>query len=102
MENWWPKLSMRKIVNPEIIEKTVREHGVVGAYEVNVFVASEEEMKKMLDGQYHDVLSFPLELDRTYPDGVTRLGDIVICDQEKDIDFLANHGALHLLGIHHE
>ena len=93
---------MKKIANPEIIEKTVREHGVAGVYEVNVFIATEEEMKKMLDGEYHDVLSFPLELDRTYPDGVTRLGDIVICDQEKDVEFLAGHGALHLLGIHHE
>ena len=93
---------MKKIANPEIIEKTVREHGVAGVYEVNVFIATEEEMKKMLDGEYHDVLSFPLELDRTYPDGVTRLGDIVICDQEKDVEFLAGHGCLHLLGIHHD
>ena len=93
---------MKKIANPEIIEKTVREHGVTGEYEVNVFIATEEEMRKILDGEYHDVLSFPLELDRTYPDGVTRLGDIVICDQEKDVDFLAGHGCLHLLGIHHE
>lgn len=93
---------MKKIANPEIIEKTVREHGVTTPYEVNIFIASEDEMKKMLDGQYHDVLSFPLDQDTTYPDGVTRLGDIVICDQEKDIEFLAGHGALHLLGIHHE
>lgn len=93
---------MKKIANPEIIEKTVREHDITGEYEVNVFIATEGEMRKILDGEYHDVLSFPLELDRTYPDGVTRLGDIVICDQEKDIEFLANHGCLHLLGIHHE
>ena len=87
---------MKKIANPEIIEKTVREHGITGEYEVNVFIATEEEMRKILDGEYHDVLSFPLELDRTYPDGVTRLGDIVICDQEKDVEFLAGHGCLHL------
>ncbi|MEK7504656.1 MAG: rRNA maturation RNAse YbeY [Patescibacteria group bacterium] len=93
---------MKKIANPEIIEKTVREHGITGEYEVNVFIATEEEMRKILDGEYHDVLSFPLELDRTYPDGVTRLGDIVICDQEKDVEFLAGHGCLHLLGIHHD
>ena len=60
-----------------------------------------EEMKKLWDGQVHDVLSFSLELDKTYPDGVIRLGDIVICDQEKDIESLVKHGCLHLLGIHH-
>lgn len=85
-----------------IVEKTVREHGVTTPFEVNIFLASEEEMKKMLDGEYHDVLSFPLEFDKTYPDGVTRLGDIVICDQEKDLEFLAHHACLHLLGIHHD
>ena len=96
---------MTKLVdkkNETLIEKTVREHGVQGDFEVNIFLASEEEMKKILDGEYHDVLSFPLEFDKTYPDGVVRLGDIVICDQEKDIDFLAHHACLHLLGIHHD
>ncbi len=85
-----------------IIEKTVREHGITGEYEVNVFLASESEMKKLLDGKYHNVLSFPLDFDKSYPDGVTRLGDIVICDQEKDIESLAEHGCLHLLGVHHD
>jgi ssRNA-specific RNase YbeY (16S rRNA maturation enzyme) len=96
---------MTKLVDQKIeslIEETVRKHGVPGDFEVNVFLASEAEMKKMLDGEYHNVLSFPLEFDKTYPDGVTRLGDIVICDQEKDLEFLAGHGCLHLLGIHHD
>lgn len=96
------RLSMKKLVNPPIIEKTVHEHGVIGKYEVNVFLASEEEMKKLLDGKYHNVLSFPLDFDKSYPDGVTRLGDIVICDQENKIEELVEHGCLHLLGIHHE
>lgn len=95
-------LSMKKLVNPPIINKTVREHGVIGKYEVNIFLASVEEMKKLLDGKYHNVLSFPLDFDITYPDGVTRLGDIVICDSENKIEELAEHGCLHLLGIHHE
>ena len=85
-----------------IIEKTVREHGIKEDYEVNVFLASEEEMKELWDGKPHNVLSFSLDRDTSYPDGVTRLGDIVICDQEKDIESLAEHGCLHLLGIHHE
>ena len=86
----------------KIIDKTVRDHGLITPYEVNVFLASEEEMKKLLDGKYHNVLSFPLDRDTTYPDGIVRLGDIVICKDEKDKEFLAHHGCLHLLGIHHE
>lgn len=85
-----------------IIERIVREHGIKGDYEVNVYRAGEEEMKKLWDGKSHDVLSFPLDRDTSYPDGVIRLGDIVICDQEKDIESLVEHGCLHLLGIHHE
>ena len=96
---------MTKIISKKIeslIEETVRKHGVPGEYEVNVFECTLSEMKKLLDGKYHDVLSFPLDRDTIYPDGIVRLGDIVICDQEKDLDFLAEHGCLHLLGIHHE
>ena len=87
----------------DIIEKTVREHGVTGKYEVGVYKASEDEMKKLWDGKSHDVLSFPLEKDQTYPDGVTRLGDIVVCETDMDrFELLVEHGTLHLLGIHHE
>jgi len=93
---------MKKLTNPSVVEKTVRAHGVTGEYEVNVFLANPKEMKEIFDGQIHNVLSFPLDYDNTYPDGVIRLGDIVICDQEKDIESLAGHGCLHLLGIHHE
>ncbi len=92
---------MKKLTNFQL-DKIVREHGVAGDYEINVFSASEEEMKKLWDGKAHNVLSFPLDKDTTYPDGVTRLGDIVICDSEKDMQSLAEHGCLHLLGIHHE
>ena len=96
---------MTKLIDKGIerqIEKLVRKHGVVGNYEVNIFIANEAEMKKLLDGKYHDVLSFPLDRDTSYPDGIVRLGDIVICNREKDIDFLTCHGCLHLLGIHHD
>ena len=94
---------MKKLTNPSVIEKTVREHGIMGDYEVGVYEAGEEEMKKLWDGQSHDVLSFPLELDKTFPDGVTRLGDIVVCETDMDrFDALVRHGCLHLLGIHHE
>ncbi|MFH1244185.1 MAG: rRNA maturation RNase YbeY [bacterium] len=68
-----------------------------------------------------DVLSFPLNDpsdDRPFissPDGVLRLGDIVVCYSEavkealekqcrvdSQIQELAEHGLMHLLGFHHE
>lgn len=53
-----------------------------------------------------DVLSFPLEDFKPGPDGVIRLGDIVICREiaEKKhhpVAGLIKHAMLHLLGYHH-
>lgn len=54
-----------------------------------------------------DVLSFPLADFTPGPDGVIRLGDIVICQSEAKkkghtIQFLIKHAMLHLLGVHHK
>ena len=98
--------------------------------EVEVTFVSEEQIKK-LNQTYRsvdkitDVLSFPqLEIKypqklqdfaaETSPDGLLRLGDIVICKQKakaqakqyghsykREIAFLALHGLLHLLGYDH-
>lgn len=83
--------------------------------EINVSIVGERKIKQVLDGKIHDVLSFPLDFDKTYPDGIVRLGDIVVCYPEavreaaewgRPIDdtvaALVEHGGLHLLGIHHE
>lgn len=54
-----------------------------------------------------DVLSFPLEDFSPGPDGIIRLGDIVICKSEAkkkrhSVRFLIKHAMLHLLGEHHK
>jgi len=94
--------------------------------EVDIQVVGKRKMSELhrvymkLDGPT-DVLSFPLndpEDDRPFmasPDGVLRLGDIVVCypvaveealekqcKVDSQIQFLAEHGLMHLLGYHHE
>mgnify|MGYP001560760605 CR=1 FL=1 len=54
-----------------------------------------------------DVLSFPLADFSPGPDGVIRLGDIVICKKQAkakghSLPFLIKHAMLHLLGEHHK
>jgi len=79
--------------------------------EASLFFVSKSEIRKLnkkhrkLD-KPTDVLSFPLDAE-IGPDGVMRLGDIVICKSEAklkkhSIPFLIKHGMLHLLGIHHD
>ena len=98
--------------------------------QIDVSFVCEDEIQK-LNNQHRsinkvtDVLSFPL-LNISYPqkledfkeeiepDGILRLGDIVICKQkakaqakeyghskQREIAFLALHGLLHLLGYDH-
>lgn len=94
--------------------------------ELDIQVVGKRKMSELhkvfmkLDGPT-DVLSFPLndpEDDRPFissPDGVLRLGDIVVCypvaveealekqcKLDSQIQFLAEHGLMHLLGYHHE
>jgi len=72
----------------------VKEHGLTGEVEVGV---------NFVKNLHTDVLSFPLEKELG-PDGVTRLGDILVCPDKAEgqsIEFLILHGLNHLLGIHH-
>ncbi len=102
---------MRKIISTdkEVKKNTRIQIYLVGDKEI------QELNKKYRDADYPtDVLSF--EMDETMPNGEYYLGDILInIDQAKrqmktygnnDVRFeiaqLAEHGVLHLLGIHHE
>ena len=102
------------------MEKTLVLHGLIdNNLEISLNVVGERKMRElhkhyMETDEVTDVLSFPLE-EAVYPDGVLRLGDIVICYPvavgqamaenkmvDEEMEFLAEHGLLHLLGIHHE
>ncbi|PIR99242.1 rRNA maturation RNase YbeY [Candidatus Collierbacteria bacterium CG10_big_fil_rev_8_21_14_0_10_44_9] len=108
------------------LTKVLAKYKLIDAIEVNIQVVGIRKMSELqriymkLDGPT-DVLSFPLNDpldDRPFmasPDGVLRLGDIVVCYSEavsealekqcmvdSQIQFLAEHGLMHLLGYHHE
>ncbi len=96
--------------------------GIVSDAEVSVAIVGEAKMmevgkKYLKDHKLHNVLSFtPSETKFVYPpDGIIHLGEIMVCypqavreaGQENvltDIRVydLVEHGALHLLGIHHK
>lgn len=108
------------------LEQVLAKHKLVKDVELSISVVGKRKMS-----EYHklymqiegagDVLSFPLNDpgdERPFvssPDGILRLGDIVVCypvavDEalekqckvDAQIQFLAEHGLLHLLGFHHE
>ena len=113
--------------NRKMIRKTAEvflvDQGIKGNVEVGVSVVGDRKMRK-LNKKYNqkdeptDVLSFSLEEGSgfiTPPDGVLRLGDVVISYPEavknaadnnvlvdEEIETLLKHGLSHLLGIHHE
>lgn len=108
------------------LEQVLVINKLVKNVELSILVVGKRKMSEyhrlfmQLDGPT-DVLSFPLNDPGderpfvTSPDGILRLGDIVICypvavDEalekqckvDSQIQFLAEHGLMHLLGFHHE
>lgn len=97
-------------------------NGIVSDAEVSVAIVGEKKMmevgKYLKDKKLHNVLSFTPTEVRNFvypPDNLIHLGEIVVCypqavkeseDENVLIDErvyeLVEHGALHLLGIHHE
>ena len=108
----------------EALLKTLEEQGVVdGKIKISLSVVGERKVKELEKKYFNedkvtDVLSFPLEEgDVDFPDDFDglSLGDIVICYPQakrqaimwnrvidEEIEFLACHGLLHLLGVHHD
>lgn len=115
-------------VNSPSLKRRLREflhkEGIVSDADVSVSLVGEKKMRNLTkkylgESMLHNVLSFPFIEDkgdfRHPPEDVIHLGDIVICypklveearKEEKLIDEktleLAEHGALHLLGKHHD
>jgi probable rRNA maturation factor len=106
------------------LRKFLEEQGIVSDAVVYVNLVGEKAMKVLShkylgeENQLHNVLSFPeseIKGKFVYPEGSIRLGEIVLCypvvvDEAKKDDMLIDdkmkdlieHGALHLLGQHHD
>jgi len=115
-------------VNARALKKTLQDFfaskGIVSEAEVSVAIVGENKMLELSkiylkDREKHSVLSFtPEETKKKFvypPDGIIHLGEIIICypfivgearKKGKLIDDvlteMAQHSALHLMGIHHE
>ncbi|MEX2028439.1 MAG: rRNA maturation RNase YbeY [Candidatus Curtissbacteria bacterium] len=113
----------RKVLRRAVLEVFEREKIADVAAEVSVSVVGRRKMKALTakylkDGRDHEVLSFPIEEAQGFagsPDGVLRLGDVVLCWPEvlicaardnvtcdEEVSKLTAHGVEHLLGKHHE
>lgn len=112
----------RKMVKAALL-KTLEEQGMFsGVVKISLSVVGDRkirelELKYFKEDKVTDVLSFPLQEGEEMPedfDGIN-LGDIVVCYPQakrqamqwnrivdEEIEFLACHGLLHLLGIHHD
>jgi len=111
----------------KIAQTVLRTEGVAPPYEVGL-VFTDSETVQRLNRDYRgvdeptDVLAFYIlpqkEADDSFalpPDGVTRLGEVIICypqaveqateegySTERELTLLIIHGMLHLLGYDHE
>ncbi len=116
---------INKAAIEESVSNTLKSNNIKKDVEVEVLIVGDRKMHD-LNKQYRqiddttDVLSFSLTEGNkfgfvTFPDNTLRLGSIIISypqavknafeegkSVEEEINFLADHGAKHLLGIHHD
>lgn len=106
----------------ESVGKLLAEHGIKQKVELSLSVVGERKIRELEKNYFGedkltDVLSFPQMEGKSMPgqEDILSLGDVVVCyPQAKkqalrfnrliddEIEFLVNHGVLHLLGIHHD
>ena len=112
----------RKRVREALAKTLVEQDMFKGVVKISFSVVGERKIRELekkyfKEDKVTDVLSFPLEEGVEMPadfDGIN-LGDIVVCYPQakrqaiqwnrivdEEIEFLACHGLLHLLGIHHD
>lgn len=106
----------------ESVTRLLAEHGINQPVELSLMVVGDRKIRE-LEKKYFgedkvtDVLSFPQMEGKVMPGEDDRLvlGDVVVCYpqakrqalklnrlMDDEIEFLVNHGVLHLLGIHHD
>lgn len=120
------KFPLDRVAMRKHLQELLYRHRLTQNVELTVLLIGKRKMSELhqrylqLPGPT-DVLSFPLvdSAEKTgflaSPDGVLRLGDIVICYSvakeealekqirlDEQLQFLAEHGLMHLLGFHHE
>lgn len=124
-EGWETEVDLSEL--SRAAEAALREEGLSGRVEIDIVFVDDEEIRD-LNARYRgldaptDVLSFPLREAGEGrggfigpPDGVQRLGDIVISlpraveqahefghSLRREVGYLLVHGLLHLLGYDHE
>ncbi len=119
-----PSYSVNTSEIKEDLATLLEKSGIVSNTKVSVALIGEKEMldlskKYLKDNKVHNVLSFTYSevADKfTFPpDDAVHLGEIVVCYPrakeeakvegkliEEKIKELVEHGALHLIGIHHD
>jgi len=121
------KNQLKYHINSDKIKKSLstllEQRGVVSNTRVSVAIVGSKKMldissKYLKDNKVHNVLSFTdeeVKADFVYPpDDSKHLGEIIVCypkakkeavyegvSPEEKVVELVEHGALHLLGIHH-
>ena len=118
----------RKVIRAAIGETFKKLKVEDAGFEISVAVVGQRKMKLLTnsylqDDDQHQILTFALEeVDQAsaggfvnFPDGVLRLGDIILCWPQvleeasrddmmvdEEVYELVSHGVEHLLGKHHE